>query len=89
MIGINPILLNKGYAMVIKTLTISLLCGIISCCALSGCAVPLLTGLKEIQTTKDGSRYSFITGADFHIGANGIDKVDDKRGINIDKSTQK
>lgn len=49
---------------------------------LTGCAVPMLTGLKEIETKKDGgTRYTFMTGADFHIGANGIDRVDDKRGI--------
>lgn len=46
----------------------------------SGCAVPLLTGVKEIQTA-GGTRVSFITGGDFRIGANGLDTIDDNRGI--------
>lgn len=46
---------------------------------LSGCAVPLLTGLKEYRTKE--AVYTFMTGADFHIGANGIDTVNDKRSI--------
>lgn len=47
---------------------------------IQGC-VPLVTGLKEIDTTKEGTKYSFITGADFRVGANGVDTVDDNRGI--------
>lgn len=46
---------------------------------LSGCAVPLLLGVKEY---KDGDMHvKFITGADFTVGANGTDTVDNRRGI--------
>lgn len=56
--------------------TILVLCGLL---VLQGCAVPLLTGVK---TYKSGdTEITFITGADFHLGANGIDRVEDKRGI--------
>lgn len=54
------------------------------CLVLGGC-VPAITGLKEITTRDEEGRtlttYSFITGADFRIGANGVDIVEDKRGI--------
>ena len=46
----------------------------------SACAVPLLTGVKNIKTA-GGTEISFITGADFRLGANGIDTVDERRGI--------
>jgi len=45
----------------------------------SGCAVPLLTGVKTYQS--GDTRIEFITGADFRLGANGIDSVRDTRGI--------
>lgn len=45
---------------------------------LTGCAAVL--GIKEYQGS-DGSRMVFVTGADFRIGANGVDTVDDSRGI--------
>jgi hypothetical protein len=48
--------------------------------ALSGCAVPLLLGVKEVRTA-GGTEVKFITGGDFRIGANGIDTVEDNRGI--------
>ena len=47
---------------------------------ISGC-VPLVTGLKEVENGKETTTYRFITGADFHLGANGVDRVEDKRGI--------
>jgi len=45
----------------------------------SGCAAPLLLGVKTYQS--GDTRIDFITGADFNIGANGIDSDDDRRGI--------
>jgi hypothetical protein len=47
---------------------------------LTGCAVPLLLGVKEVRTA-GGTEVKFITGGDFRIGANGIDTVEDNRGI--------
>ncbi len=47
---------------------------------LAGCVGPLVFGLKS-YTGSDGSRMDFITGADFTIGANGIDSVANNRGI--------
>lgn len=48
--------------------------------SLSGCAIPMLTGVKEIRTA-GGTEIKFITGGDFRIGANGVDTVEDRRGI--------
>ena len=60
---------------------ISFVVGLLMACATStGCAVPLLTGLKSVQTSS-GARYEFMTGADFSIGAQGYDRVEDRRGI--------
>jgi hypothetical protein len=53
---------------------------------LQGC-FPLLTGIKK-HTHSDGSVTEFITGADFTIGANGLDTVDNNRGINPEKYTK-
>lgn len=44
---------------------------------LSGCSA--LLGIKSYQS--GDTRIDFVTGADFSIGANGIDRVDDRRGI--------
>lgn len=48
-------------------------------CTLSGCAIPLLLGVKEYPT-EDGP-IRFITGADIMVGLNGVDAVENKRGI--------
>lgn len=53
---------------------------------LSGCAIPLLLGVKERQTIEksDGStetRTSFITGADFNFGLSGTDTLNNNKGI--------
>lgn len=53
---------------------------------LQGCAGPLLLGLKEVRT-KD-TTYSFITGADFTVGAHGIDTVNNKRSIEPNQQTK-
>ena len=45
----------------------------------TGC-IPLVTGVKEYRTAS-GTTISFITGADFKVGANGVDDVNDQRGI--------
>lgn len=49
--------------------------------AFTGCVIPALTGIKEIESDKEKTTYRFMTGADFSIGLNGIDRVDNKRGI--------
>ena len=57
---------------------VSLACLMLSVIALTGC-VPAILGVKRYQsgtTTVD-----FITGADFSVGANGIDSVNNNRGI--------
>lgn len=46
---------------------------------LNGCAVPLLLGVKEYPTENGPIR--FITGADIMVGLNGVDAVENKRGI--------
>jgi len=45
----------------------------------TGCAGPLLLGLKSYQSGE--TRLDFITGADFTVGANGVDSVNNNRGI--------
>lgn len=45
----------------------------------TGC-MPAVFGVKEIQTAA-GTNIKFITGGDFHIGGNGVDTIDDRRGI--------
>lgn len=54
---------------------IGVLLGLLFCCAeaLTGC-------VKHIETS-GGTKIDFVTGADFHIGLNGIDTVKDSRGI--------
>jgi len=47
--------------------------------AASGCAGPLLAGVKSYQS--GDTRIEFITGADFTVGANGVDSVNNNRGI--------
>lgn len=49
---------------------------------LSGCAVPLLTGIKSIETTEKGTKYEFMSGGDFSIGASGTNRLDNRKGIN-------
>lgn len=53
--------------------------GLIILSSLSGC-VPIITGIKEYRSS-DGTVISFITGGDFHVGANGTDTVQNRRGI--------
>lgn len=48
--------------------------------ATPGC-VPLVTGLKEIESGKETTTYRFITGLDIGASANGVDTVDNNRGI--------
>jgi hypothetical protein len=47
---------------------------IILVCCLTGC-------VKHIETP-GGTKIDFVTGFDFGAGFNGVDKVDNKRGIN-------
>jgi hypothetical protein len=48
--------------------------------ALSGCLAPALLGVKSYKS--GDTQIEFITGADFTVGANGLNKVDNRRGIN-------
>lgn len=47
---------------------------------LTGC-VPAVLGIKSYESTETGTRIDFITGLDVGAQANGIDRVDDNRGI--------
>ena len=60
------------------SLIIALVLGLMN---LTACAGPLLLGVKEYQGS-DGSRVKFITGADLGLSLNGIDTVENVRGIN-------
>lgn len=46
---------------------------------LTGCAVPALLGVKTYQS--GDTRVEFITGVDFGFGMNGVDNVNNNRGI--------
>lgn len=59
---------------------LSIVGGLICIVLFSSCAVPAILGVKSIKTA-GGTEVNFITGADFRIGANGIDQVQEKRGI--------
>lgn len=47
--------------------------------SLSSCAFPLLLGVKSYQSGE--TRIDFITGADLTVGANGVDTINNNRGI--------
>lgn len=49
------------------------------CLSLSSCAAPLLLGVKSYKS--GDTQIDFITGADFTVGANGLNQVDNRRGI--------
>jgi len=51
----------------------------LACSALSGCAVPLLLGVKSIDS--GDTRITFLTGADISLGYNAVDSVANTRGI--------
>lgn len=59
-------------------LVIALVFGLV-CAATQGCAVPALLGVKSYQS--GDTKIEFITGVDFGIGMNGIDQVQNSRGI--------
>lgn len=44
--------------------------------ALSGCGV---MGVRDMDLW--GAKFTFAEGIDFHVGANAIDEVDDRRGV--------
>ena len=56
--------------------------------SVQGCIGPALLGVKEYQGS-DGSVIKFITGADFTIGANGLDSVSNQRGIEPERYEKK
>lgn len=45
---------------------------------LTGCGV---MGVREFEVWKGGPKWEFTEGVDFHVGANGIDNVEDRRGV--------
>lgn len=45
--------------------------------SLSGCGA--ITGIREADLW--GAKFKFAEGTDFHIGANAIDRVDNRRGV--------
>lgn len=51
----------------------------LSLLSLSSCAFPLLLGVKSYQSGE--TRIDFITGADLTVGANGVDTINNNRGI--------
>lgn len=56
-----------------------LIVAIVVVMACTGCAVPAILGVKTYQS--GDTRIEFITGVDFGFGMNGVDKVDNNRGI--------
>jgi hypothetical protein len=52
---------------------------VVCVCLLSGCAVPAILGVKSYQS--GDTKIDFITGVDFGFGMNGIDTVNNNRGI--------
>lgn len=49
---------------------------------LSGCG---MLGVQNVELWKGGPRMEFASGQDFHIGANSIDQVDNKRALDSRK----
>lgn len=47
--------------------------------SLEACAFPLLLGVKSYQS--GDTKIDFITGGDFTMGANGVDTINNTRGI--------
>lgn len=66
-------------------LIIALILGVMN---LTACAGPLLLGIKEYRGS-DGSVTKFITGADFGLSLNGIDTVENVRGIRPESETER
>lgn len=65
-----------------------ILAGVIGLLSLTACAGPALLGVKS-YTGSDGSRVEFITGADFGLSLNGIDTVENVRGIKPEERVRK
>lgn len=57
-------------------------CSVVVVSALSGCAVPAILGVKSYQS--GDTKIEFITGVDFGFGMNGVDTVNNNRGISTD-----
>ena len=62
-----------------ETIIFIVLFGVGAAC-LSGC-IPAVLGVKSYESTEQGTRIDFITGLDLGAQVNGIDRVDDNRGI--------
>lgn len=57
-----------------------------ACASLQGCAVPALLGVKSYQS--GDTKIDFITGVDFGFGMNGVDTVNNNRGIATEQKGQ-
>lgn len=60
-----------------KVLAVAVL--LIGASMIQGCAVPALLGVKSYQS--GDTKIEFITGVDFGFGMNGVDQVQNSRGI--------
>lgn len=45
----------------------------------TGCAGPMLLGIKSYES--GDTKINFLTGADFSFGINGVDTVNNQRGV--------
>lgn len=52
---------------------------VIAALVMSGCGS--VFGVREFEVWDGGPRWEFMEGIDFHIGANGIDHVENQRGV--------
>jgi hypothetical protein len=60
---------------------------VISVSLFSGCAIPALLGVKSYQS--GDTKIDFITGMDVGFGMNGIDTVNNNRGISQEGGFQR
>lgn len=54
---------------------------------LSGCGS--VFGVRNFEAWNGGPRWEFMEGQDFHVGVNGIDNVQDNRGVSSGNSRSK
>lgn len=58
------------------TVAVSVVAGMLLSVMTSGCG---MMGVREADLW--GAKFTFAEGLDFHVGANQIDRVDDRRGV--------
>lgn len=61
-----------------KVIKMLVLAGLVST-ATTGCGS--LFGVRNFELWEGGTRWEFMEGQDFHIGMNGIDNVQNERGV--------